>query len=107
MSVLVRALLILLLTVTLYGAAHHEVMAGTPDESAVMTELCCENDCPDDPDCMATCPAILRCSKVMGPWSQVSAPQPRTVSALAILHLHDPYLPSGRAHDGLKRPPRL
>lgn len=107
MSVLGRILLILILTVTLYGAAHHEVMAGPPDESAVMTETCCENACPDDPDCMATCPALLRCGKAMGSWSQVSEPQFLTVSALAIMHLYDLSLPSGRAHDGLKRPPRF
>ena len=106
MSWLVRTILTLLLTASLFGTAVGEASAGLAAEIAAAANPCCESDCPDIPACGAAC-AMTRGGAPVFSLPQAQALVLAALETDATLSMIDQHLASGPPPDGVRRPPRV
>lgn len=107
MSLLVRSILAILLSVSLFGATVGEASSVLAAEIAAVEDPCCEGDCPKDMTCGAACETMMRGGgQVFSPplVQALVLSAPETSASLLMADMHPP---SGLPPDSLRRPPRV
>ncbi|MCT8330767.1 hypothetical protein [Albidovulum sediminis] len=102
-----RPILVLLLAVTLFGAATLQHTSGVASEIATSMAHCCDGDCPDEPVCDHPCSLMARCSGALAVPAFSSGPDALVAAEGSAEFSLDQPLPSDHSPAGLKRPPRV